>query len=50
MNFEFVEGGMAGDKVIKFEGVRVSYKKIVHDEGEGGGVSVVAEEHWGGSF
>jgi hypothetical protein len=50
MNFEFVEGGKAEDKVIQFGGVRVSYKKVVHDEGEGGGVSMVAEEHKGGSF
>ncbi len=50
MNFEFVEGGKTGDKVIKFGGVGVSYKKVVHDEGEGGGVSVVAEEHRGEGF
>ncbi len=45
MNFEFVEEEKAGDKVIKFGGMRLSYKKVVHGEGEGGEVSVVAEEH-----
>ncbi len=28
----------------------VAYKEIVYDKGEGGGVSVVAEEHGGGRF
>jgi hypothetical protein len=28
----------------------VAYKEVVYDEGEGGGVSVVAEEHGGGCF
>jgi hypothetical protein len=30
--------------------VRVAYKETVYDKGEGGGVSVVAEEHGGGYF
>jgi hypothetical protein len=34
--------------VVKFGGVGVADKKIVHDEGEGSGVGVVAEEHHGG--
>ena len=35
--------------VFGFLGVGVADKKIVHDEGEGSGVGVVAEEHGGGS-
>ena len=42
--------GKAGDKVIEFRGVRVAYKEVVHGKGEGGRVSVVAEEHRGGGF
>ncbi len=36
--------------MVKFGGVGVADKKIVHDEGEGSGVVVVAEEHGGGSL
>ena len=36
--------------MVQFGGVGVADKKIVHDEGEGSGVGVVAEEHGGGSF
>ena len=50
MNLKFIEGGKAGYKVVKFRGVGVAYKKVVDGEGEGGGVSVVAEEHRGWRF
>jgi hypothetical protein len=43
MNFEFIEGGETGYKVVKFE-------EIVYYEGENGGVGVMAEEHGGGGF
>ena len=36
--------------MVKFGGVGVADKKIVHDEGEGSGVGVVAEEHGSGGF
>ena len=36
--------------MVKFGGVGVADKKIVHDEGEGSGVGVVTEKHWGGSL
>jgi len=50
MNFEFIEGGETGDKVVKFGGVRIADEEIVHYEGESGGVGVMAEEHVGGGF
>jgi hypothetical protein len=50
LNFEFIEGGKTGDKVVQFRGVGVADKKVVDDKGEGGRVSVVAEEHGGGGF
>ncbi len=50
MNFEFIEGGETGNKVVKFGGVRIADKEIVHYEGESGGVGVMAEEHGGGGF
>ena len=52
MNLKFIEGGKAGYKVVKFRGVRVAYKEVVYGKGEGGGVSVVTEEHTsrGGCF
>jgi hypothetical protein len=50
MNFEFIEGRKTGDKVVKFRGVRIADKEIVHYKGEGGGVNVVAEEHGGGGL
>ena len=50
MNLKFIEGGKAGHKVIKFGGVGVANEKVVDGEGEGGGVSVVAEEHRGRGF
>jgi hypothetical protein len=50
MNFEFIEGRQTGDKVVQFRGVGIADEEIVYYEGEGSGVSVVAEEHGGGSF
>jgi hypothetical protein len=50
MNFEFIEGGKTGDKVVQFRGVGVADKEVVDDKEEGGRVSVVAEEHGGGGF
>ena len=50
MNLKFIEGGKARHKVIEFGGVRVANEEVVDSEGEGGGVSVVAEEHRGGGF
>ena len=50
MNFEFIEGGETGDKVVKFGGVRIADDEIVHHEGESGGVGVMTEEHGGGGF
>ena len=50
MNLKFIEGGKARHKVIEFGGVRVADEEVVDSEGEGGGVSVVAEEHRGGGF
>jgi hypothetical protein len=46
----FIEGGEAGYKVVKFGGVRIADEEIVHDEGENGGVGVMAEEHGGACF
>ena len=45
MNFKFIEGRKTCNKVVEFRGVRVSYKEVVHNKGEGGGVGVVSEEH-----
>ena len=50
MNLKFIEGGEAGDKVIEFGGVGVANEEVVDRESEGGGVSVVAEEHRGRGF
>ena len=50
MNLKFIEGGKAGDKVIEFRGVTVAYKEVIDSKEEGGGVSVVAEEHRDGGF
>ena len=50
MNLKFIEGGQARHKVVKFRGVGIADKKIVDGKGEGGGVSVVVEEHRGGGF
>ena len=50
MNFEFIEGRQTGDKVVWFRGMGIADEEIVHYEGEGSGVGVVAEEHGGGSF
>ncbi len=36
--------------MVEFRGVRVSYKEVVYNKGEGGGVGVVSEEHGGGSL
>jgi hypothetical protein len=30
MNYEFIEGGETGDKVVKFRGVRIAAEEIVH--------------------
>ena len=50
MNLKFIEGGQGRHKVVKFRGVGIANKKVVDGEGEGGGVSVVAEEHRGRGF
>jgi hypothetical protein len=50
MNFEFIEGGEARCKVVKFGGVGIADEEIVHDERESGGVGVMAEEHGGRGF
>jgi hypothetical protein len=36
--------------VVEFRGMGIADEEIVHYEGEGSGVGVVAEEHGGGSF
>ncbi len=50
INFEFIEGRQTGDKVVKFRGVGIADKVVIYRKGVGGGVSVVAEKHGGGSF
>ena len=50
MNLKFIEEGQARYKVVKFRGVGIANKKVVDSEVEGGGVSVLAEEHRGGGF
>jgi hypothetical protein len=50
MNFEFIEGRQAGDKVVKFRGVGIADKEVIYGKGEGGGVRVVAEKHGDGGF
>jgi hypothetical protein len=50
MDLKFIEGGKAGYKVVEFIGVGVAYKEVIDSKGEGGGVSVVLEEHRGGGF
>ncbi len=50
MNLKFIEGGKAGYKVVEFRGLGVAYKEVIDSKGEGGGVSVVVEEHRGGGF
>ncbi len=50
MNFEFIEGGEARYKVVKFGGLRIANEEIVHDEKKSGGVGVMAEEHGGRDF
>ncbi len=45
MNFKFIEGRKTCNKVVEFRGVRVSYKEVVYNKGEGGGVGVVSEKH-----
>ena len=50
MDLKFIEGGKAGYKVVEFRGVGVADKEIFNSKGEGGGVSVVAEEHRDGGF
>ncbi len=49
MDLKFTESGKAGYKVVEFRGVEVAYKEV-DSKREGGGVSVVAEEHRGGGF
>jgi hypothetical protein len=36
--------------MVEFRGVGIANKEIIDNKGEGGGVSVVAEEHGDGSF
>ena len=50
MDLKFIESGKTGYKVIEFKGVGVAYKEVIDSKREGGGVSVVAEEHRGGGF
>ena len=50
MNLKFIERGQARHKVVKFRGVGIADKEVVDSKGEGGGVSVVSEEHRGGGF
>ena len=50
MDLKFIESGETGYKVVEFRGVGVAYKEVIDSEREGGGVRVVAEEHWGGGF
>ncbi len=50
MNLKLIESRKAGYKVVEFRGVGVADKEIINSKGEGGGVSVVAEEHRGGGF
>ena len=45
-----IEGGKTCNKVVEFRGVRVSYKEVVYNKSEGGGVGVVSEKHGGGSL
>ncbi len=47
MNLKFIEGRKTSNKVVKFRGVGVAYKEVVHSKGEGGGVGVVSK---GGAF
>ena len=42
--------GQARHKVVKFRGVGIADKEVVDSKGEGGGMSVVSEEHRGGGF
>ncbi len=50
MNFEFIEGGETGYKVVKFGGVKIADEEIIYYEGKSHGVGVMAEEHGGGGF
>ena len=50
MNLKFIESREAVYKVVEFRGVGVADKEIINSKGEGGGESVVAEEHRGGGF
>jgi hypothetical protein len=50
MNLKFIEGRKTCNKVVEFRGMGVSYKEVVYDKGEGGGVGVVSEEHGGGGL
>ncbi len=50
MDLKFTESGKAGDKVVEFRGVGVAYKEVIDSKREGGGMSVVAEEHRSGGF
>ena len=50
MNLKFIEVGKAGHKVVEFRGVGIADKEVIDGKGEGGEVSVVAEEHRGGGF
>jgi hypothetical protein len=50
MDLKLIERGKAGYKVVEFGGMGAAYKEVVDSKGEGGGVSVAAEEHRGGGF
>jgi hypothetical protein len=50
MDRKFIESGKAGYKVVEFRGEGVAYKEVIDSKREGGGVSVMAEEHRGGGF
>jgi len=50
MNLKFIESRKAGYNVVELRGMGVADKEIINSKGEGGGVSVVAEEHRGGGF
>ena len=50
MNLKFIESGKARYNGVEFRVVRVAFKEVIDSKGEGGGVSVVAEEHRGRGF
>jgi hypothetical protein len=50
MDLKFIESGKAGYKVVELRGVGVADKEVIDSKREGGGVSVVVEEHRSGGF